>query len=323
MYKIKGQALDVNYLEELTPYIDLLKRVSERGGKLLACSPFRDEARPSFAVNLEDGTWIDSGTTDDHWKKGNFARLIGYFMNVSYEEAADYLLEKYGQILADTDSLKIDMLLTMEAIEPKIVSKDELKKYQFRHSYLGGRGISEKVQRAFKVGFDRDTKAITLPWFDIKGNVINIKYRSVRDKRFWYMSGGQPLKNHVYGLNFICRGNYTEAYSVESEIDALYLWSHGVPAIAFGGANITEVQYRLICNSSIERLITATDNDSVGQKFKREICNRFGGAVELKELLIPPAYKDVNEIPAEQMSEVLKNVKTISSFLWSLSPLMA
>ncbi|MDF2612527.1 MAG: primase [Clostridia bacterium] len=319
MYKIKGQELDINYLEELTPYVDSLKRVSERGGKLLACSPFRDERRPSFAVNLEDGMWIDSGSTDDRWKKGNFTRLLSYFMNVSFEEVEDYLVEKYGEILADTDALKLTLSIEIDKPEPIIVPFDELKKYQFRHGYLEGRGISEKVQKAFKIGFDRGSKAITLPWMDVKGKVINIKYRSVSDKRFWYMSGGQALKSHVYGLNFIYRGNYNEVYVVEAEIDALYLWSHGIPAIAFGGANITDVQHKLIYDSPIEQLVIATDNDTVGQKFKRQIAERFAGVAELKELLIPPQYKDVNEIPPEQISEVVKNTSSIHHFLWRLS----
>lgn len=319
MMKVRGQLLDVNYLEELESYRDRLYRANERGNKLLACSPFRDETRPSFAVSLDTGVWIDSGSTDDRLKKGNFTSLLSYFMNVSYEEAEDFLLEKYGAILEDVESLKLDLSLTIAPTPQKVYTTEELKNYKFRSPYLGGRGISEKVQRAFRVGYDRDFKAITLPWIDIKGNVVNIKFRSVLDKRFWYISGGQPLKYHVYGLYWAIKGNYSEAVVVESEIDALYLWSHGVPSIAFGGANITDKQYRLIRNSSLESLIIGTDNDNAGRKFRAQLLERFGGIMTLKDLVIPTQYKDVNEVPQQELQSVIDKVKRINTISLGLS----
>lgn len=310
MIKVKGQLLDIDILDELEGYS--LERSQVRGEKLIASSPFRSERRPSFAVNLENGTWIDSGSTSDEWKKGNFVTLLAYFMNVSYEEAEEYLLEKYGAILKDTDTLKLDISLELKPEAPRIITAEELKKYRYRHKYLQGRGISEKVQRAFKVGYCKENGAITLPWFDKKGNVINVKFRSVRDKRFWYMRGGQPLKNHIYGIHFVIRGNYKMVYVVESEIDALYLWTQGVPAIAFGGANITEAQVQLILNSPIESLIISTDNDAVGQKFKRKLVHRLGGIVDLKELELPTRYKDVNEVPSTDILGILERVLPIN-----------
>lgn len=60
--KIRDYELDVNIKEELDNFEWSNEQV--RGHKFQACSPFRDEKRPSFAVNLETGTWKDSGAVD-------------------------------------------------------------------------------------------------------------------------------------------------------------------------------------------------------------------------------------------------------------------
>ena len=63
--KVRGRILDVDYYEELEPYLDRFNRVKLTGEKLISCSPFRPDTSPSFAVNLFNGTWIDSGSIYD------------------------------------------------------------------------------------------------------------------------------------------------------------------------------------------------------------------------------------------------------------------
>lgn len=313
---IRGQEFDVDIREELEPYIDEFKKYKIRGEKLQSCSPFRDEEHPSFAVNLENGTWIDSGAIDETWRKGNFVKLLAFLMGVTYEEAEEYLIEKYRTIYTDVDSLTLEVSLPIEDKDYRVITKEELQPYLFRNPYLTNRGISEKVQRAFKVGYDRNSKAVVIAWMDKAGQIINLKFRSIYDKRFWYLPDGQPIKQHIFGLNFIHKMNLKTAYAVEAEIDCMYLWTHGIPAIAFGSASMSKAQEKLLLNSPIERLVIATDNDNAGSRFKQDLINRFMGKLELWEMPIPNGCKDVNDIPANKVIEATGKAKVIiPSFL--------
>lgn len=310
MVRVRGQQLRVDVLEELEQFDWNKGRV--RGEKFLACSPFRSERRPSFAVHLETGVWIDSGAQVEEWKKGNLVKLLAFLRNETYEETEEYLLEKYGAPV-DADELSLNLSLSLEEEKPRILSREDLKPYRFRHPYLEReRRIPEDVQRLFLVGYDRNNRAITLPWMDRHGNVVNIKFRSVESKLFWYMSGGQPVKNHVYGLYFIYRLGKKTAYLVESEIDAMYLWANGFPAIALGGANLSDEQKKLILQSPIEKLVLATDNDRAGRRIRACIIEHMFGIIDLQEIIFDEKVKDVNELLPHELKEIAENPVDIS-----------
>lgn len=305
MVRVRDKRLMVDVLEELQAYDWNRGRV--RGEKFLACSPFRSERRPSFAVHLETGVWIDSGAHNEEWKKGNLVKLLAFLRNETYEETEEYLLTKYG-IPEDEDELTLNPSLSLEEKKPRIIAPDELKPYQFRHPYLERvRRIPEEVQRIFRIGYDRQNRAVTFPWMDRRGNIVNVKFRSIDSKVFWYMSGGQRVRNHVYGLYFIYRLGKKTAYLVESEIDAMYLWSQGYPAIALGGANLSDEQRKLILQSPIEKLILATDNDRAGRRIRACLIERMFGIIDLQEILFDANVKDVNELPPYELKKAVEN----------------
>lgn len=307
--------VDIDIAEELEPYMDSFGRARVRGEKLQSCSPFRDEKTPSFAVNLESGVWIDSGAEDEHWMKGNFIRLMAFLMGVTYDEAEQYLWEKYRTIYADVDNWVLEVNLPEEK-EYRVLSSGDIMQYMIRHTYLDNRGISAQVQKAFKIGYDKKHSAIVLLWQDKDGKPINQKFRSIKDKRFWYLPDGQPIKQHIYGLHFIFKMNLSTVYVVESETDALYLWTHGIPAIALGSANLSKAQEKLILNSPITDLVLAFDKDKAGARCREDVKKRLMGKLELWEMPIPSGCKDINDIPANKIMEATgKAFRVIPSFL--------
>jgi DNA primase len=313
---INEQEIGVDIAEELEPYLDSFPKYRVRGIKLQSCSPFRDENKPSFAVNLENGTWIDSGAYQDDWRQGNFIKLLSFLMGVTYDEAKEYLLEKYRTIYADMDNFKLEIWMPEEHKPYRIVSREELEPFLYRNPYLTKRGITEKVQRAFKVGYDRDKQAIVLCWHDKHGQIINLKFRSITDKRFWYLEDGQAIKQHIFGLHFIFKMDIKTAYVVESETDCLYLWSHGIPAIALGSASMSKAQEKLILSSPIENLVLAFDADQAGYRCKRNVENRLQGSLSLWEMPMPRGCKDVNDIPSDRLIEATGKAKRLTpSFL--------
>lgn len=299
--KVRNINIEVDFYEELEPYVGNWGEYRIRDNKLQACSPFRHERRPSFAVNLDNGSWIDSGAVDDSLKKGHFTHLLSFLREETWHDTEDYLLGKYSTLVVETDGLELTFSLVPTETY-RTFQRHELEPYMWRVNYLTKRGISEKVQRAFKIGYDKEHKAVMIPWFDKAGNVINMKFRSIEHKRFWYHAEGQRIKQHLYGLNFVYQYGCTTVALTESETDALYLWSIGVPAIATGGANLSKRQRELLINSPVEILLIATDNDSVGRLFAEQLTSQLLPYMGVKRLEIPQKYKDVNEVPAEELT---------------------
>ncbi|MEH7117230.1 toprim domain-containing protein [Neobacillus vireti] len=313
---INEQEIDLDIAEELEPYLDSFPRYRVRGVKLQSCSPFREEHKPSFAVNLENGTWIDSGAYDDDWRQGNFVKLLAFLMGVTYEESKEYLLEKYKTIYSDMDNFKLEIWMPEEQKPYRIVSPEELQPFMYRNPYLTNRGITEKVQRAFKIGYDTKGQAVVICWHDKHGQIINLKFRSIKDKRFWYLEDGQPIKQHVFGLHFIFKMNLKTAYVVESETDCMYLWSHGIPAIALGSASMSKAQEKLIIGSPIENLVLAFDADKAGWRCRKDVEKRLMGSLNLWAMDMPKGCKDVNDIPANKLIEATGKAKRLTpSFL--------
>lgn len=152
--KVREHDIDVDVLEEIDPYLDSFNMYRIRGEELQACSPFRDESTPSFNINLNTGLWIDFGATDTY-SSGNLLTLLAFLMETSYESVEALLLDKYLGILAEVDGFELSVVLEEEETY-RTYAQEELKPFlSYRSPYLDNRGITDKVQRAFKTGYDK------------------------------------------------------------------------------------------------------------------------------------------------------------------------
>lgn len=303
MILVRGIELDIDVREEIERYE--WRNVRDKGVEFVCCSPFRDEKHASFSINLETGLWIDFGSYDDHWKKGNLVRLLAWLEDTTEEDIEDGLLEGYGYEVDDEENrLEIDLDAT--AARQKFFEKEDVAPYSTpEYGYLEGRGVSRSVQDAFGIGYDRKGKgAVAFFWRDaFTGAIVNIKFRLIHEKKFYYADGGQQVKNHLYGLWEARQAGHHDLYLVESEIDALYLWSVGIPAIALGGSFLSESQKEIVVRSDIESLVIATDNDEAGNRVRRQIRRELGGDVILRDLVLPEGA-DVNDLSPEQLKEI-------------------
>ena len=306
--RIRNIEVPVNIWAELEPYLDHFGDYRIRGDKLQACSPFRYERHPSFAVNLENGTWIDSGSPTDLYHKGNFVALLAYLRQEEYQDTEDYLFQAYHIMLEDTDKLQLKIDLQQEStVATTYEWFKDFPQLQFRHPYLLKRGITKEVQRLFCIGFDKEHEAIAMPWFNSDKKVINVKFRSIRYKQFFYLQDGQLTRNYVYGLSQCKALGYKDVAIVESEIDCMYLWSNGIPAVAMGHAGINKNQIQLLLNAGIETVTFASDNDEAGERFRVEMRKKLPKLFTCYELEIPYMYKDVNDIPQRELKQLQEN----------------
>ena len=306
--KVRNVEVPINIWAELEPYLDHFGDYRIRGDKLQACSPFRYERHPSFAVNLENGTWIDSGSPTDLYHKGNFVALLAYLRQEEYQDTEEYLFQAYHIMLEDTERLQLKIDLQQESTVG--VTYEWFKDFpqlQFRHPYLLKRGITKEVQRLFCIGFDKEHEAIAMPWFNSDKKVINVKFRSIRYKQFFYLQDGQLTRNYVYGLPQCKALGYKDVAIVESEIDCMYLWSNSIPAVAMGHAGINKNQIQLLLNAGIETVTFASDNDEAGERFRVEMRKKLPKLFTCYELEIPYMYKDVNNIPQKELKQLQEN----------------
>jgi DNA primase len=236
-------------------------------------------------------------------------------------ETEDYLLALYDFDMSDVDALELDLALSVPGSaddRSKTLPSSLLDPLKWRSPYLEGRGIDEATQRLFNIGYDRQHKAVSFPWFGPAGELRNIKYRSIRDKRFWYQAGGDKIRNNVYGIHIVYGERISQVYVTESETDCLYLWAHGLPAIALGGATLTDRQRDIIVRSPIESIVLATDNDEAGNTARKALTARLSGYVDVSELPIPYFAKDVNDLSPEQLISAVDKVSgnSISFDAW-------
>jgi hypothetical protein len=296
--------------------------------KLIACSPFRQDSTPSFYVWLEDnpvfnaraGYWGDSGGSE--YVRGDFLTLLSFLRQETREETAQYLLDKYAPGW-DGNLRNIELNFSWLTVDGKRKREplplSTIEPYMFRHPYLGERGISEPVQRATRIGYDKEAQAVVIPWFNSRGELVQIKRRSVKSKFFRYLSmkeGGYPVRELLYGIDIIHRKNLDYAVITEAEIDALYAMTAGVPAIAVGGSKFSKEKADLIRRSPLRKLIIATDNDDAGRTLEEQIIKRLNGQVDLWRLRLPEGCKDLNDIQdLGKLSHILKNPERVN---WSL-----
>lgn len=317
--KIRNVEVPVDIQAELEPHLNHFRNYRIRGDKLQACSPFRYENHPSFAVNLENGTWIDSGASTDSYHKGNFISLLAYLRQEEYLDTEEYLLRAYNVMLEEVERLQLKIDLQQESTVG--VTYDWFKDFpqlQFRHPYLTRRGITKEVQKLFCIGFDKEQQAVSLPWFNNDKKVINVKFRSILYKQYFYLQDGQLTRNYVYGLPQAISKGYKAVTIVESEIDAMSLWTIGIAGVATGHAGINARQIQLLINAGIEEVTIMTDADEAGWRFEsileKELPKHF---ITYNTDIFKYGVKDVNDLLLlGKLEECYNNRKFVEVFRW-------
>src|SRR5690625_773161 len=302
---IRNHSVGINNASELSDYrFDNARWAAD---KLIASSPFRDDRAPSFFVNLSGelaGAWGDSGALDYEYASGNFVKLIALLRGISYEESADYLIEKYGALY----EIKPDEPIRLRPIS----LRDPIRKVrtldnpitQAVSPYLLKRGISEEVQRRAGVGYDEQYRGFTaIPWMTEGGNISTVFYRRTAGKQFFYNAEGTPKSRLVYGIE---RAEES-AVIVEGPIDALSWETAGMSAIAVGGASLSRDQAEIIKRSRIKRLYLGGDNDRQGAKLNEQARKELCGYVELYSLYYGEE-KDANAVLVRQGVDGLRSI---------------
>ena len=314
--KVGDKSVELNIEEELREYS--FDNARWQSDKLVASSPFRSDHAPSFFVNLEGeyaGTWGDSGAVEYEYTSGNFVKLITLLNGFSYEEAGDYLLDKYGSLYdarKEGEPIRIRRPKLRETVRPLKTIDNPIK--QAISPYLVRRGICPRVQAMYGVGYDGGMRGFTaIPIRTEVGTVANVFYRSTSGKRIYYAENAMPKNRLVFGADLI--GEIT--ILCEGVIDALSWETLGYSAIAVGGASISRDQAEIIKRSAAKRVYLAGDNDEQGRELNRQACRELRGYKELFSIDYGKK-KDANDAllspkGVRMMQDIFENAEKINT----------
>ena len=117
------------------------------------------------------------------------------------------------------------------------MAESYLNKYEYDNEralwYLTQkRKLSKDVIDYFKVGYNKSNDTVTFPIRDENGRLVGVSERSISGKAF-----NLPAfkEKPCYLLDEAIKQNYTHIYIVESQINALDLYSNNIPAVALFG----------------------------------------------------------------------------------------
>lgn len=284
------------------------------------------DERPSAYMN--DGTRDPELTT--LWKchgcgrSGNAVSFVAEYMNVTRQKARAWLKEhyapgyrapKFGSIAKEFEQRrklhKRPEVTTVPTLEPDVSRRFDVDwgYYAEEHgdqpdvSYMLDRGFTPATLDDWGVGYDYDSRRITIPVCDADGNLVGFKGRAWEpDVRPKYLVLGDKGKRRarygfptydksrvVFGLDRWAASETQTLVLCEGEIDVMSLDAMGIAAVCVGGSSLSEAQARLL-RQYCDEIVMFFDDDKAGRNFTWGIDKEDGehspGAVEMLEPFI-------------------------------------
>lgn len=236
-------------------------------------------------------------------KSKNLISLSARCLGISYENAKNWLVERYGGDYIDGKIIEFADEIQLHPQEKIEEEKEiDLSKYDYYHPYMWKRNLSKEVVDKFRIGYNRDRDTITFPVWDEFGKLVMVTERSVNSKKFYI---GEGVEKPVYLLNFIEKWNIDKVIVTESQINCLTSWGYGYPAIALFGTG-SEHQLDILNRSGIKSYILMFDGDKAGREGARRFKKGIKKSVFVKDIQMPFG-KDVNDLSKEEFKKLLEN----------------
>lgn len=280
-----------------------LSRIVSHGDNIAISCPFHkdgQERHPScFVYARKDNDEVPYGffRCFTCGTQGALYDLVSYCFNCGKEEAKEWLVNNFSNTLTDSVISLPEIKLERDKVE--YLNESILDEFAYFHPYMFQRGLTESIIRKFKIGWNPKLDTITFPVWDENNHLLGITERNVKNKYFHIPENiGKP----VYLLNFIKQEHITEVIVCESQIDALYCWSLGFPAVALLGTG-TKKQYEILRNSGIRIFHLALDGDLAGRHGILRFIDNMPSNVIVDIMLIPDG-KDINDLSLDEITNL-------------------
>ena len=292
---------DVNVIDLLENF-DIANIDKATADEVIFSCPFpghtHGDERPSAYMN--DGSKNPELTT--LWKchgcgrSGNAVGFVSEYMNVSRQQARLWLKQhyapgyrapRYGSIAREFEErYKLSQQRASFDPVPALPSETLMRfdvdwgYYAEEHgdqpdvAYMLDRGFTPAVLDEWGIGYDFDSRRLTIPVCDADNNLVGFKARAwesdVRPK-YLILGDRRRLRGYgflpydksriVFGLN-VC-GEQQRLVLVEGEIDVMSLWVMDIPAVCTGGASMSDEQALLI-RQHCDELVIFLDSNTAG-----------------------------------------------------------
>lgn len=189
------------------------------------------------------------------------------------------------------------------------------------HSYLQGRGLTEDVSAAFRLGYvtdpvpghERFIGMLTIPYLTRAG-VVALKFRCIEDHKcgeFGHAKYGAPTGQQARMFNVNALFGESEVVAIcEGEFDAMVLTALcGVPAIGVPGVSHWKDHFPRMF-AGFPRVLIVADNDGInpdtGKNPGREFAVRVRDDIQHAHVVELPEGTDVNSLYLAEGREALR-----------------
>lgn len=283
-----------------------LRSFSLKGDQIRVTCPHHgggQEHNPDCYINVSKDSELEYGYCHCFacGFSGRLSRFVGECFDKDEQFGEDWLVERFGHSIFFYDEKEIPDLeeVKMSINNKEYLDESILDTMQSYHPYMDKRKLSRKVCELFKVKYEPSTKCIVFPVYDEHDKLYMLTRRSVEGKKFIIDS---EKEKPIYLFNYIKKNNIKEVCVCESQINALYLWSLGYPAIALFGTG-TQHQYDLLNSSCINHYFLCFDGDSAGTKGTKRFIRNIKKSVFIDVVKLPQ-NKDVNDLSQEEFESL-------------------
>ncbi|ATO48554.1 CHC2 zinc finger domain-containing protein [Brevibacillus laterosporus] len=302
--------------------VTAFSKVINKGANIMFCCPSHDENNPSCGI---ESTYPYRWNCFGCGAGGSLAELVKMAVGFPNELLGMQFIIKNYLVVSSNERNPIDMESILDGGTKKdrtrsLPEEEVLRFTKKRHSYIYGRGFSEHTISKYEVGYDEETKAITIPVRTSKGLVRFIKKRFVSRKGF-LNEKGIDKKDIIYGLYYILQAPnpITEIYLNESETDTMACYEGRLPAGAILGRVLFVDQIRELMRAGIKTVNLFFDNDKAGVECTikaYELISKHS-AIRVNVVLYPnrqygitdieeQKYKDSNDLLKSNMLGTIK-----------------
>ena len=291
---------------------DAFTRRKTSNNNRMSCCPYHHETRPSFGIMLEYPYMFQCYSCG---VKGTVLNLIAHCLKLTYEEAFKWLTKNQCIYISENTTIDLAVVFKEQINHRPTLDPIVLNQYSSIHPFVTKRGFDKDVLIKFNIGYDPKYNAITIPMWDLKGNLRYIKRRFInpRDDNKYFNESNVYKRDILYLLHFIKKAGIRDIFLVEGEFDALAMYQMGLPAVATGTSKITSEQIKALLNASILNITVLYDSDKWGVIGSEKVAKKLNDHFVTSIGQLPSNCGDPNDLLIRGDKKDIK-IKNIFNF---------